>query len=531
MAGEVERDDVESLRQQTIHDYQLDQLQHDPEFDHVSELVAELFKVPISAVTVLGRDQQLFHGACGLGSRTTARSDAFCNMTVQKDEVFVVEDAAADERFRDNALVTGEPFIRFYAGAPLRLATGSAVGSLCIIDRKPRTMSDEDRTRLLLLARTVSDLMELRIGSRLSEERQNALGRQAELLRATIDNVQQGLAVFDSEMKLALWNDRFFDLIGVHDIDCREGCPAEEILLRLARNGAFGDGEPSKIVEELAASVRERPSRRLELKGPDESTLLVWRASIPDGRFIVTIEDVTELRRVGRMKDEFISTVSHELRTPLTSIGGALAILNRRNSEALDAQGQQLLGMAVKNSDRLSALINDILDIEKLGSGSLSMKSEPVDLRSVANDACEQNRPFAVQHGVDLNLSVPSQPLRVTGDHFRLNQALTNLISNACKFSASGGVVEVIVDMVEGRARIRVRDQGTGIPAAFRSQIFRRFAQADPAHRKAGSVGTGLGLAITKAIVEKHGGSIGFDSQPGEGTCFWIHLPLVGESR
>lgn len=172
----------EDLRQQVIFEYQLAKINAEPVFDAVTELAADLFSVPISAVTVLGRDRQLLPGVWGLKERSTPRADAFCNVTVERNEIFIVEDALIDPQFRDNPLVTGEPHIRFYAGAPIRIGGGTAVGSLCIIDRKPRQLTEVDRRRLLLITRTVVDLMELRLAS----HREHGNENQAELAQTNI---------------------------------------------------------------------------------------------------------------------------------------------------------------------------------------------------------------------------------------------------------------------------------------------------------------------------------------------------------
>ncbi len=517
---------MEELRQRRISEYQLDGEHPEPELDAVTELAAELFGVPISAVTVLRRDRQLFQGACGLTERSTARSDAFCNFTVEQDEVFVVEDARVDPRFRNNALVTGEPRIRFYAGAPLRVGGGVAIGSVCIIDRETRKFNEIDRRRLALLARTVSDLIEFRLGSRLAEERQRQIEHQAELLRATLDHVEQGIGVFDQDLRVAIWNDRLLDLLGIDRSLCSKGCDAADLLRAAASNGTLGPGDPDELIGGLIASISDTSSKRFELERPDGRTLQAWHAVFTDGRSILTVQDVSEQRRAAKMKDEFISTVSHELRTPLTSICGALAVLGRKAAGSLDRSGEQMLTMASKNAERLTALINDILDIEKLGSGTLAMRRETVDVGEVLRDACEQNRPFAEVHGVALTLKLDGEPLRVIGDHGRLLQAVTNLVSNACKFSPVGTIVAISGRTEGSVAQVDVQDEGPGIPPKFRPLIFRRFAQADSAHRS-GSVGTGLGLAITKAIVEAHLGEIGFTTEVGHGTRFSIRIPKV----
>lgn len=521
--------DDEELRQSIIRKYQLDQRGSEAAFNSVTELASDLFGVPIAIVTVLDHDRQLFRGAYGIEDDGTMRKDAFCNLTVKKVELLVIEDALADPRFRDNPLVTGSPHIRFYAGAPLLLGENVAIGSLCLIDRVPRTLSVVDQRRLELLADTVVNLMEFRLGSRLAKEREQALEHQAELLRATLDNVQQGIGVFDRDLKLMLSNDRLFELLGLDMERFPPGSQASDMLLATARNGGFGAGDPEEIVADLSLSIRAASSRRLEIIGSEGRILNAWRAVIPDGRFILTLEDVSEQRRVARMKDEFVSTVSHELRTPLTSICGALAVLGRKAEASLDPQSLLMLKMAAKNADRLNSLINDILDIEKLGSGSLAMEREPLDLAEVLRDACIQNRPFGQYHGVELSLEIAHSPLPVFGDPGRLLQALTNLVSNACKFSSRGDTVVITGKREADRIKVTVEDKGQGIPPEFRSQIFRRFAQADQSHRT-GAVGTGLGLAITKAIVDKHDAEIGYESEVGQGTCFWISFPCTEAS-
>lgn len=527
MMSGLDNDD-EELRQSTIRHYQLNRRGSEAAFNKITALASDLFDVPISVVTILDSDQQLFPGACGIEDDGTMREDAICNLTVRDAQVLVIDDTLADPRFRDNPLVTGHPHIRFYAGAPILLGDGVAVGSLCLIDHVPRTLSAANQRRLELLAGTVVNLIELRLGSRLAEERQEALANQAELLRATFDNVQQGIGVFDSSLKLMLSNDRLFQLLGLEKDSYPIGSQGRDMLLATARSGGLGAGDPEEIVAGLMSSIQAAPNGRLELIGADGQILVASRAVILDGRFILSVEDISDQRQNARMKDEFVSTVSHELRTPLTSICGALAILRRKAEDIVDPQSLLMLNMATKNADRLNSLINDILDIEKLGSGSLSIEREPLDLTEVLRDALMQNRPFADSYGVKLDLEVGAAPLPVSGDHGRLLQAITNLVSNACKFSPRGGTVIITGKREADAIKVTVEDQGQGIPPEFRSQMFRRFAQADPSHRS-GTVGTGLGLAITKSIVEKHGAHIEYESEVGRGTCFLLIFPCLVE--
>ena len=514
----------ETARQLTIEQYQLDQVSPEPQFDSVTRMVSNLFDVRMSAVTVLRRDRQLFISSVGIDGHETAREDAFCNVTVQGTEVFVVEDALQDPRFRNNPLVTGKPYIRFYAGAPIRIGKDIPIGALCLIDREPRQFSETDRHQLKQMATVLAGIMELRIGSRLSEQRKNEAQAQAELLRSTIDNVPQGIALIDPQGQLILTNEQLFSLLNLSgESFAYRNATAHTLLTNAVSSGSFGPVDSEKFIADLISSAPHTSHNLAELRDLEGRFLEVRYTWIEGGRSILTVDDVSERHKLVRLKDEFISTASHELRTPLTSIRGALAILGRKSEESFDAQGRQMLNMASRNAERLTDLVNDILDIEKLGSAEMSMRSEQVDFGQVLRDSCNQIRPYAISHNVVVSLSA-DEALLVLGDAGRLQQAITNLLSNACKFSPAGSEVKVVGEMQAGKVNVTVSDQGKGIPAEFREQIFRRFAQADAQHRS-GVAGSGLGLAITKAIVEQHQGEIGYDSELGVGTRFWISLP------
>jgi PAS domain S-box-containing protein len=238
---------------------------------------------------------------------------------------------------------------------------------------------------------------------------------------------------------------------------------------------------------------------------------------------VITFRDVTERREVDRMKDEFISVVSHELRTPLTAIRGSLGLLAAGKAGDIPQRGQRMLEIAVQNTDRLIRLINDILDIERIESGKVAMEPGPVNAAEMAHGAAEVMLLMAERAGVELY--VWAEPLQLVADADRLLQVLTNLISNAVKFSPAGTAVEVTVEPVDGVALFRVVDHGRGIPADRLESIFERFQQVDSSDSRQKG-GTGLGLAICRSIVGQHGGRIWAESVPGEGSTFSFTLPL-----
>jgi PAS domain S-box-containing protein len=241
-------------------------------------------------------------------------------------------------------------------------------------------------------------------------------------------------------------------------------------------------------------------------------------------KFTGMVRDITERKKVDRLKSEFVSTVSHELRTPLTSIRGSLGLVLGGVAGELPAQSKSLLDIAYKNTERLVRLINDILDIEKIESGKMSFELKPQKLMPIIEQAMEASRAYADQYGVTFELTASLPEAKVNIDHDRLTQIMANLLSNAAKFSPQNGRVEVAVTPSKGTFRVSVRDHGEGIPDAFRSKIFQKFSQADASDTKKKG-GTGLGLSITKAMIEIMGGSMGFDSQAGVGSCFYFELP------
>ncbi|HEU4351336.1 MAG TPA: ATP-binding protein [Burkholderiales bacterium] len=234
--------------------------------------------------------------------------------------------------------------------------------------------------------------------------------------------------------------------------------------------------------------------------------------------------DITAQLEAERMKKEFTSTLSHELRTPLTSIIGSLQLINGGVMGEVDKEVAELTGVAERNGQRLLDLINDILDIEKIESGKLTLAPEVIALDELVRESMVLNKAFGERFQVGFEAHRGMSESRVHADRKRLLQVMTNLLSNAAKFSPEGGVVEISTADVGPNVRVSVHDRGSGIPEAFRGRIFGRFTQADStATRQKG--GTGLGLAICKRLVELMHGRIGFDDRPGGGTTFWFELP------
>lgn len=279
----------------------------------------------------------------------------------------------------------------------------------------------------------------------------------------------------------------------------------------------------------LSDDLRETLGRRSD--GTDLSVeLSISPVDIKEQKlFTFIIHDVTARRKVDLLKAEFISTVSHELRTPLTSIKGALSIVLSGNAGSLDEKVGELLAIAKNNADRLSRLVNDILDIDKLEFGNVQLNIQPIAIYPLLKQAIEQNQAYAERYGIQLQLDLPPEELMllvVNIDTDRFLQVMSNLLSNAIKFSYRQSLVRVKLQREADNILISVIDKGQGIPEEFRQRIFTKFAQADSSDTRRRD-GTGLGLSITKAIVDAMGGAIDYVSAINEGATFTIRLPIV----
>ncbi len=257
---------------------------------------------------------------------------------------------------------------------------------------------------------------------------------------------------------------------------------------------------------------------------PVDITMQLTRRPGETGLFVSVIRDASERKKVDRMKNEFVATVSHELRTPLTSIRGSLGLIAGGAMGELPPKAGRLVSIALNNSERLVRLVNDILDVEKIEAGKMRLDLHSHSVASLLEQGLEANRAYGQALGIRFELvrPIPGAFILVDGDRFM--QVMANLLSNAAKFSPSPGVVELGAGLDGNVVRIWVRDHGQGIPAAFREKIFGKFSQADATDSRAIS-GTGLGLSIVKAIVEKLGGQVGFDTEIGIGTTFHVRFP------
>ncbi|MBA4070557.1 MAG: hypothetical protein C0497_01785 [Gemmatimonas sp.] len=638
-------------------------------FDAITQTVRQLFGVPIALVSLVDVSRQWFKSRQGLDASETPRDVSFCGHAILGDEVFVVENALADARFRDNPLVTGPPHVVFYAGMPLSTPDGHKVGTLCIIDHVPRTFTASEAGQLRAIARWAErELM-------VTQERAAvAQGREMQrYLEAVRDHVIDGLITITERGIVEYLNpaaSRMFgysapEVIGqnvrmlmpepyhsehdgylhrfattgerrvigigrtvvgrrkdgttfpmelaVSEVPVASGrryagitrdiserkATEEQLHQTLSLQRAILDGAAYSIIstdphgeiltfnpaaermlgyaadeivrktspaifhdsEEVAARAAEltaelgRPVApgfeafvsKAVLGPPDERE---WTYIRKDGsRFRVLLSittlrnrdgsvlgflgigyDLTERESLERAKEEFISTVSHELRTPLTSIVGSLGLVTGGAAGELPPKATTLLDIAHNNAKRLVRLINDMLDLDKVASGRMRFELRSHALAPLLTQAIEANRAYAAPLGVELALDQRVPDVEVSVDADRFQQVLSNLLSNAAKFSPAGSVVSLTARFAAGRLAVAVQDRGRGIPGEYHDRVFQKFWQADSSDTRQKG-GTGLGLSITKALVEGMHGNIEFESVPGVGTTFTFRLPATPVAR
>ena len=645
----------EMLRLQALYDLSILDSPREKNFDDITAIASMICDVPMSIISLVDAERQWFKSSVGLDGTETARDVAFCaHAILQPQQMTIVPDALLDKRFVDNPLVTGDPHIRFYAGAPLVTEDGAALGTLCVADYKPRDITPEQQQALMALARQVMQLFHLRSANHLLQR--NAENLQSIITGANVGtwemNVQTGEASFNERwaqmlgysleelqpLNVSTWSSlthkedlvraqamlqrhfqgqsEYYDcqfrmrhklgywvwihahgsvskrtqegaplmMFGTHvdvtalmesrraleeneerfrsmlsnlpgavyrcindhqwsmqflsdEVEELTGYPAEDFIDN--RRRSFSDithpDDAKHVARVVRNAITEKREFTLEYRVQRASGQWCWLQEVGRGIFDEQgqlkyldgfIWDITERKNMEQMKDEFVSTVSHELRTPLTSISGALKLMVSGALGEMPEKSRTMLDIAYKNSQRLTLLINDLLDMEKLLAGKMAFNLHKQPLHTLLEQTVYENRAYGDQYQVSFQLAPVADTLQVMVDEQRFLQVMSNLLSNAAKFSPPGNRVDIRTTAEDGNVSISVVDYGSGIPLEFQHRLFQKFSQADASDSRQKG-GTGLGLAITKELLENMNGKISVESQPGLGSCFTISLPCT----
>lgn len=379
---------------------------------------------------------------------------------------------------------------------------------------------DEDGNALRMIG-TQSDVTTLR-------HDRNALEASEKLFRSVLANAPIGMALMDDSGKFMVVNAAFCELAGSKEEELLGSGQLTDLMPRSDRKAMYKS--ITQKMQDETTSVYTAEHRILCEEGNERWGLVNVSWSFDknqDGNFFIAqIIDITDQKRLDMVKNEFVSTVSHELRTPLTSIKGALGLLTASKDINLSKPQKRLVEIASSNADRLTVIVNDILDLEKISSGQVTFDIGDLNLGETIKATVKEMSPFASTHDSTLRFDLPNDTLDVLADQSRTKQVLANLISNACKYSDPDSEVLIKAERINGMAIVYVQNTGSGVPNSFKSRIFQAFSQADSSDTRARG-GTGLGLNITRQIVLRHGGEIGFESVPDGVTVFWFTMPLA----
>jgi signal transduction histidine kinase len=428
----------------------------------------------------------------------------------------VLKDAEEDPRF--------EPFLRKLGfnsmiAVPL-YASASAIGVLSCLSRQ-REAFDDDAARLLLtLASEAAVALEKASLYRTTLEDKTKI-------EAIINSLTDGLMVIDREANLVLANPYILRLMQLRPEDYDR--PLPDLLERSEFDIEFKESPYRETLERVLVEG-ESLKNEMTLDTEPPTIFQVFWVPLKDSEggisgAVILLHDITDFIELDRMKSDFISIVSHELKTPLTSIKGFLRLLTAERVGSITDKQRHYLEIVEKQSESLTTLIDDLLDLSKIEAGIIEVRHEPVALADVVGGVVQQLDNMAQEKDISLLIRIPSNLPEIDGDSERLLQVFMNLIHNAVKFTPHGGKVEVKASAMGKDCLVKVADNGIGISQQDLQRIFQKFYQVDSSSTRQQS-GTGLGLAITKQLVTAHGGDLWVSSIKGGGTTFSLTLPF-----
>ncbi len=481
--------------------------------DEVGEQARALLGADAAAIRTFEDDELVVGAISGDVDETTigTRSPAGAWLSgdvYQSRAPLAIEDASTDDRLLavDSILASG---FKAFLGVPLAAPEGAVHGVVALYGRRPRRWRPEEIDALLALAaNTSAALSNAELYSRVLLEKERSL--------AILANVADGIIAVDRDGEVVLWNAAAETITGVPAGEALGRTPMQVLQRRLESDSDEAAAEPR-----LVSIVR----------GGEEVWLSLSEAVMRDplggvaGR-IFAFRDISADRMIEEVKSDFVAAVSHELRTPLTSIYGFAETLLRQDVPFGEEERRTFLGYIASESERLTGIVDQLLNVARLDVGDLHVEPRSIDVGSVVSEVVATVDEGAV-NGHKLEVDLPPEPLAAEADRDKLRQVFNILVDNALKYSPQGGRVTVGARRGEGTVEVRVVDEGIGIPAGEQDRIFRKFYRAESTARDGGRGGTGLGLFIAKELVTAMGGRIWVESAEGEGSKFAFELPAA----
>lgn len=342
---------------------------------------------------------------------------------------------------------------------------------------------------------------------------------------AIIQSIDDGLVVLNAEMKIEDINPTAAHIFGkqVEDLKGRhllEWTKDENLFTRVQQAFASETVSPSDDPDANILSAKRGQTQEHWLF--TATPVRTQRDAVT--RVVLLLRDITRLKELDRLKSEFVMAASHELRTPLTSIGMSISLLKERALDKLDAKETELLSVADEEVRRLKALVSDLLDISKIEAGKMDIEFDSVPVKPIVERAIDVFKSQADEKSIELSCTIPESLPAIEADMNKITWVLTNLMSNALRYTDCGGSIRLSATQIGSQIHISVSDNGAGIPPEYQSRIFDKFVQVKTEKALGGS---GLGLAICKEIVRAHGGTIWVESEPGHGSTFVFTVPAT----
>ena len=538
---------AETQRLAALRGYSILDTPREAEFDDIVEVVAAICETPISVINLIDAGRQWFKAEVGLGVRETPIDSSLCAHAILQPDLFVVPDTTKDARFCDNPLVTGDPRLRFYAGALLETPEGLPLGTICVLDYVPRDLDEKQRALLRLMARQIMKLLELR-----------RLNAEEHALRLTAETLIRERA--ETEVRLLQLNDELeHKIIERSQARGRTWQVSPDLLGALNSKAYFETSNPAwKAMlgwsEEEVASMsifellhpddveRTRAGFNLTQQGQpairfpnryrckDGSYRWISWVGVPeDGLVYCSGRDITEEmeaqaslldeRQKAALREQFIAILGHDLRNPLAAIDAGMRLLLKT---PLEDKAKELVGIMQSSVGRMSNLIANVLDFArgKLGGGFAMERTTDQPLRPVLKAVAEELASTNPNHAIDLNFAFTDP---IDCDRERIGQMFSNLLANALTHGASDKPIRVEATAREGTFRLSVANSGQPISPAIIKDLFLPFRRGDTHSSKEG---LGLGLFIASEIARAHGGALTVASSEQE-TRFVFEMPLI----
>jgi PAS domain S-box-containing protein len=483
--------------------------------DEVVQQAPDLLGAQACAVRTLEDDELVVSAAAGKGAEeavgTRSSASAWLSGDVfQSRSPLALEDVSGDDRLLDADPILAAGYAA-YLGVPLSGPEGALAGVLSVYSQRPRTWRPEEIEALLALAgNTSAALANAELYSRVSMEKERSV--------AILANIADGIVAVDRDGHVVLWNAAAEEITGV---------PQEEAIgrttVQVLQRQLESEDESAQPRQRLVSIQRDGEEVWLSLS---EAVMRDPLGTVA-GR-IFAFRDISADRMVEQVKSDFVAAVSHELRTPLTSIYGFAETLLRQDVPFGDEERRIFLGYIASESERLTQIVDQLLNVARLDAGDLQVELGRIDVASVVSEVVGAVDENGAMDGHNVEVDLPPEPLAAEADPDKVRQVFSILVENALRYSPAGGKVIVGARRNADRVEVRVVDEGMGIPAAERERIFRKFYRAESAARD-GAAGTGLGLFIAKELVTAMGGRIWVDSTEGEGSSFAFELPAARE--